>query len=463
LKIKMNQMEKGHALHIQDMSHQNELQKRAEMDNLTKHWSGKMQDDRVMYETQIKNCKQKINDYENRLANSAADLERLNHQLEDKSSEADAWRTRHVNLEKAKTIELDEQAIHHEHEKKAALGRELGDQGLKHAVEKAQLELKIKDFKQKNIDLENRTGYLAMEVERLNRQLEEMTKDMDMLRGRYAQLEQEKDNEIDDLLDQCDDMKKQCLINEDQQIRFEAERSALETQIMQLRQKLAEHEGTIADLSKETQKYHGLYNDKLYEAEELRSRLNSFDGEHTSEIHDLIKEVDLYKRLAQEAKDLRMKFDVEKNSYENQNAQLRQFIESNKVEASKLHDIIGMKKSDNELLQRQVADGKQEVNRILKDFKNLELDLYSKANTIDQLHKEQEEMAKSKDMFKNQLDRNTAEVTRKNKELMDKIQDLDILKRKYEDALNGDPTSLGNSKVMNRHQSHTSFSAEKRH
>ena len=55
---------------------------------------------------------------------------------------------------------------------------------------------------------------------------------------------------------------------------------------------------------------------------------------------------------------------------------------------------------------------------------------------------------KSRDLFKNQLDKNNADIGRKNKELIDKIQDLDQVKRKYEEAIsNVEPGSLSNSRV----------------
>jgi len=41
----------------------------------------------------------------------------------------------------------------------------------------------------------------------------------------------------------------------------------------------------------------------------------------------------------------------------------------------------------------------------------------------------------AKDMYQKQAERNSTELTRKNRELVDKIQELDILKMKYEEAL----------------------------
>ncbi len=38
-------------------------------------------------------------------------------------------------------------------------------------------------------------------------------------------------------------------------------------------------------------------------------------------------------------------------------------------------------------------------------------------------------------MYQKQAERNSTELTRKNRELVDKIQELDILKMKYEEAL----------------------------
>ena len=51
---------------------------------------------------------------------------------------------------------------------------------------------------------------------------------------------------------------------------------------------------------------------------------------------------------------------------------------------------------------------------------------------------------KSRDFYKNQMERNNADTARKNKELIDKIQDLDIVKRKYEEAITGNPDLIAN-------------------
>ena len=42
----------------------------------------------------------------------------------------------------------------------------------------------------------------------------------------------------------------------------------------------------------------------------------------------------------------------------------------------------------------------------------------------------------AKEEYKKQAEKNSAELTRKNKELIEKIQELDNLKMKYEEALN---------------------------
>lgn len=42
----------------------------------------------------------------------------------------------------------------------------------------------------------------------------------------------------------------------------------------------------------------------------------------------------------------------------------------------------------------------------------------------------------SRELYKRQAERNSLELTKKNKELVEKIQELDLLKAKYEDALN---------------------------
>ncbi len=61
----------------------------------------------------------------------------------------------------------------------------------------------------------------------------------------------------------------------DYEIRFQAERTAYEAQIMQYKHKISELEAIIIDVTKESQRMTGLYHEKSSELELLKKRGSS--------------------------------------------------------------------------------------------------------------------------------------------------------------------------------------------
>lgn len=58
-----------------------------------------------------------------------------------------------------------------------------------------------------------------------------------------------------------------------------------------------------------------------------------------------------------------------------------------------------------------------------------------KAESVELLQIKVAELEMSRNEFQRQAERNSVELTRKNRELIDKIQELDVLKLKYEEGL----------------------------
>lgn len=63
-----------------------------------------------------------------------------------------------------------------------------------------------------------------------------------------------------------------------------------------------------------------------------------------------------------------------------------------------------------------------------------EADDTSSQEKFELLQRELHDLEKARNEYKNQAERNSIELTRRNKELVDKIQQLDVLKMKYEEA-----------------------------
>lgn len=154
----------------------------------------------------------------------------------------------------------------------------------------------------------------------------------------------------------------------DYEIRFQAERSSYETQIMQMKHKIAELEATVVDYNKEIERLNGLYTETKKQAEAFKNRYGSLDQSSVGELDILRRENEQLKKaiwviivwingdlfVKQEKDEATVKFEVEKTNYENQINQLKQVIEANKGEMSKLYVLMNTRKGDVDTVTQQV-------------------------------------------------------------------------------------------------------------
>ena len=136
----------------------------------------------------------------------------MNREIDDKLNEIDHLQNQLTVLEKKKVVEIEDLHYLHENEMISSIERELNLQGSKHAAERNQIENKFKEQKQKTIDFESRLNYMNLEVERLNKQLNERVQDIEDIKSEYTELQTAKDSEIQDLEDQCETLKRQVMV-----------------------------------------------------------------------------------------------------------------------------------------------------------------------------------------------------------------------------------------------------------
>jgi len=299
--------------------------------------------------------------------------------------------------------------------------------------------------------LEQRNQFLSTELDRVTRLLDERTKEVEHWKSQLAEFEHEKQIEIEEVRIQFEGLRRSQVGISDHGIRFAAERSAFETQIMQLRQKLSEFELKITDLTKENQRLNHLYSDKQREFLMISQQYSTERGGNSNELDQARQELEFYRNNNSDSKELRLKFEMEKSSYETTITQLKQALEANKLEISKVLELCSSRKGEADSLQRQLNESRNENSKISKEMKYIETDFMTKGSKYEQLYSEAEELARSRDMYKSQLERNNMEITMRNKELIEKIQEVDALKMKYEEALaNVEPMTLTTSKVITR-------------
>ena len=132
--------------------------------------------------------------------------------MKDKGQEIELWKGKMASLERVKAQELEEARQRGEIEKKAALDNKAAELNNKFKADKAQLEGKIKDLRQKNIDLENKMTYMKVEMERLNALYDDRTKEVDAWKDKYAQLENSRFIEVEEVRTQFETLKRNSLV-----------------------------------------------------------------------------------------------------------------------------------------------------------------------------------------------------------------------------------------------------------
>jgi len=434
-KVRNGNLEKSSALRFEELTVQMEIQNKNEMERLMREMNAKFNEERVNFETQLKSVKKIIIDLETKQTLYQAERDRLVSQLDEKHKNIEVLNAKIGNLLKLKATELEDLRNAMDSERRILIEREMKDLNIKFSNERSSYEAKIRELKQKLNDLDNKVTFLTVELERVTVELDDKFREVNTWKTKYGQLEVNKQKEIEEIRIQFEALRKSSINAHDYQVRFSAERSAFDTQLMQLKQKISEQESRVEEITKENQKLFNALADKQKELESFRVKYNALEGGRQNEYDQIKKELEDYRAIVYESKEWNVKHDVEKNALETQISQLKQIIDNNKSELTKCYDLLNTRKSEYENIARLLNDSRQETGKCIKDYKNLESEHVLKNSKYDQLFKETEELAKARDMYKNQLEKNTMEIARKNKDLMDKIQEVDVLKLKYEEAI----------------------------
>jgi len=92
------------------------------------------------------------------------------------------------------------------------------------------------------------------------------------------------------------------------------------------------------------------------------------------------------------------------------------------------------RKADIENSQKQNEELRQKQAQLVMKLRNGESDERLSVERFDLLQSQLKDLEKTRNEYKNQAERNSMELTRRNRELVDKIQQVDVLKLKYEEA-----------------------------
>jgi len=277
------------------------------------------------------------------------------------------------------------------------------------------------------------SGYNS-EIERLNNLLRELTAQADQWRTKFSQVEG-RGKEIEEIRQQFELYKKSTMDSKEMQIRFNAERTAYETTIFQLRQNLQDIEGQYRIHTDEGERLSVSQGDKLRELDNLRRSKYETESKYAEEISDLKNQIEFFKNNNYDIKQLSIKFGAEKAADQSQIKQLKQMNENYKAELEKLYELMNQRKAEYENIQKNNETIRRQLMEATKQLQ-VKGAVASDDGNIAGLRSQVHELEAQKEEYRKSSERSNLEVTRKNKELVDKIQELDVLKMKYEEALN---------------------------
>jgi len=434
-KVRYSNLEKDARNHSEDLRASLHARTRDELEMINREYSSKLLDERRINETEMKNVKQMLNDLESKLRHAASESDRYNMAMAEKIREVDALKSTFANFERQKNEEMKNLIARLEREKNEWMEREGQSNHIKFNEERSRHESKMREISNLILGFENQMSNLSLEIERLQGVLRDKIRDEENLKQEYLRMEEAKNAEIQDLKEHFESLRKSALREIDIDSRYQAERAALEAEIVQNRQKISEMEVVIKELIQENERAKVAQSDFEKALENIKMENRRRDTAAGGDLEAVRAENERLKSGYLETNELRAKFNSEKQNYENQVVQLMQNIMVNKAEIDKLYNLIDVRRQENELLNRQLNQERDEVSRLEGVCKEFEGRFVVQRNKYDQLEKETVQIQRARDTLKSQLERGNIEVAQKNRELLEKIKEVDALKLKYENSI----------------------------
>ncbi len=214
-----------------------------------------------------------------------------------------------------------------------------------------------------------------------------------------------------------------------------AERTAYETQLAQYEMALNDLERQNTLLTGENERLNGLNVSRLEEIEKLKRRTVEGEEVYKLEVVELKAQIETYKANAHDIKQLAIKYSADRAADQSHIKQLQQLNENYKAEIDKLYELADQRKADLENLQTYNEELRQAQAQIVMKLKQSgEIEDRNSVEKFELLQHELKHLENARNEYKLQAERNSLELTRRNKDLVDKIQQLDVLKMKYEEA-----------------------------
>ncbi|KAL4506502.1 hypothetical protein ABPG72_000073 [Tetrahymena utriculariae] len=126
----------------------------------------------------------------------------------------------------------------------------------------------------------------------------------------------------------------------------------------------------------------------------------------------------------------------QKSAYqESQIQQLKTIVKNGRNEIEQLYQVLNQRKNEIDQLQLTINQKDVENEKLSQQIQVLILEIESQQNQLKQMSQDIQEITKLKNKFQQQADRYFLEAVKKNKELIEATEICNVMRAKYEDAL----------------------------
>mmetsp|Transcript_40531 Transcript_40531/g.35965 ORF Transcript_40531/g.35965 Transcript_40531/m.35965 type:complete len:657 (+) Transcript_40531:831-2801(+) len=387
------------------------------------------------HDHQMKIMTEKNADLEEKVMNLIEENQKLSDLVEERQKENEYLKYK-VQAENEKASqhvqELEKRSSQH---LKMTVERELNSCMAKNSVELANYENRMADLNKEIANLESKCNWYEGEIGRLNNIINNKANDIDIQKRSMAQFETQRQTDLNQVNQNFEALKNANIDVTTHQIKWDAEKGALNSRIVQLQERIEELEKRLALLVSENDKLRSLFNEKSDELDNTRRKLNEAEDKFDLDRNNYEQEIDRLQHANLDIKELSLKFSSEKAQYENQIRQLKTLSDNNKEELEKVYDLLAQRKREQEELSRQNEEYRRTIERLNSQGRVKDHDIVTKQERIDACVNRIEELETERDIYVAKSDKLDAEITKINNEIEGKCRDLETLRRKYEKSL----------------------------
>lgn len=297
----------------------------------------------------------------------------------------------------------------------------------------AQHEADLKALRKKLIDAENGASFLVKEKTFLEANLTEARLEADRLRGEVLGLRDEFEEEFESMAQQIETYRNTFIDPKELEVRFRAERSSYDAQIVQLNNKIFELNCQVANLTDDNKRLNLQALERLQEIERFRN-VHSL-GPDTGESAQLKKKVSDLRGEVDALQEKLVRATSEKNQISARLRGTESDIEIVRSECADIRELLNQKRAELSEVNEELSRARRAAGEAMAEKMKMSGDLLMLEEKNQTYMAGYETLIKERDHYKRAYESNDLEHAITNKQLVEKIREVDEIRQRYEEAL----------------------------